>query len=83
MKLKSLHKSIVHSLFAMPKCISLASSEEVQVALEAPGPISKTVHIPSFLKTITDLVSGYVYAESRGRVCGNSAETQPRLKHKE
>ncbi len=44
--------------------------------------ISKTVHIPPFHKTITDHISGYVYAGIRGRVRGNSADEQPRLKHK-
>lgn len=69
----------MHSLSVMSKCCTL-----VQVASEASGPIAKkkTAPNPSFLKTITDLVSAYVYAESRGRVCGNSVETQPRLKHK-
>ena len=56
--------------------------KEVHVASEASGPFPKTVHIPPFLKTITDHISGYVYAGIRGRVRGNSAETQPRLKHK-
>lgn len=66
----------------MPKSVSPASPEEVHVASEASGPISKSVHIPPFLITITDHISGYVYAGSRGMVRGSSAETQPRLKHK-
>lgn len=72
----------MHSLSAMPKSISPAFPEEVHVASKASGPFPKTVHIPPFLKTITDHISGYVYAGIRGRVRGNSAETQPRLKHK-
>lgn len=66
-----------------PKCISVASPEEVRVASEASGPSSKTVHIRPFLKAIlTDGVSGYVYAGSRGRACGNGVMTRPRLKHR-
>lgn len=49
---------------------------------EAPGQLPKAAQIPPFLKTNADHISGYVYAGVRGRVRGNSAETQPRLKHK-
>lgn len=65
-----------------PKSISTASFWKKLLWLQRPWIIPTTAHIPPVLQAITDHVSGYVYAGVRGRLSGNSADTQPRFKHK-
>lgn len=80
MKLKLLSKSIVRNDAQIH--FSGPLRKEVHVASEASGPFPKLFPSLLFLTTNTDHISGYVYAGIRGRLCGNGAETQPRIKHK-